>query len=535
MKLKNQPLRVHDLLRFEHLLSDVSTRYINLPSERIEHVIKTDLGRLGKLLKADRCMLFLRSEDDQTFRFELPFVWWPETDNAVVEGDIELLRSDPHFFDRHQFYSEKWQRGEVVQVNDARAFPEGAQEIKNLYERFHTKSVLSIPISIGGSTMGALFFATIRKHRSWPAELIPRLRLFGEVFVNAMGRKRSEEKLQAAFTEIRRLKEKIEADYAYLREESDIGKDFRGIIGKSEALTVILLKVKQIARTNVTTLLLGETGTGKGLIARAIHEASTRKERPLIQVNCATLAPTLIESELFGHEKGAFSGAVARRIGRFELADGSTLFLDEIGELPLELQAKLLRILQDGEFERVGGSVTLRTDVRLIAATNRDLEKEAKAGKFRADLWYRLSVFPISIPPLRKRLEDIPLFVDYFVEKYGKWMGKRFDVTPEKTIRSLQTYHWPGNIRELENVIERAVITSPPGKLHVETIGASRPEGRLGHAATLEEVERQHIIATLAGTRGRINGPNGAAEYLGLHPETLRSRMRKLRIRRPTS
>ena len=251
----------------------------------------------------------------------------------------------------------------------------------------------------------------------------------------------------------------------------------------------------------------------------------------MIQVNCASLSPNLIESELFGYEKGAFTGAMSRRIGRFELARGTSLFLDEIGDLPFEMQSKLLRVIQDGEFERVGGSNTIKTDARIIAATNRDLEKEVEESRFRKDLWYRLNVFPIYIPPLRERMDDIPLFVSFFVDKYGKWIGKKFDVVSHKTIKALQRYSWPGNIRELENLIERSVITSPDGKLQVEI--PTQPGTSGNKKENLKGIEREHILHILDKTYWKINGPNGAAKRLGLHPNTLRFRMNKLGIKRP--
>ena len=255
----------------------------------------------------------------------------------------------------------------------------------------------------------------------------PRLRLCGEIFGNALARKQSEEALSKAFSEIKELKNRFESDYLYLREEMAIEQGLDDVVGRSEVMRQILSKARQVASTNATVLLLGETGTGKGVIARTIHHLSGRADRPLIQVNCAALSPHLIESEIFGHEKGAFTGATTRRPGRFELARGTTLFLDEIGDLPLDVQAKLLRVLQDGEFERVGGSETLKTDARVIAATNKELEKETEAGRFRKDLWYRLSVFPIRIPPLRERPDDIPLLVGWLVNKHGKALGKKFE------------------------------------------------------------------------------------------------------------
>jgi len=270
------------------------------------------------------------------------------------------------------------------------------------------------------------------------------------------------------------------------------------------------------------------------LIARAIHNASSRRDRPLMQINCAAIAPGIVESELFGHEKGAFTGASNQRMGRFEAAMGTTLFLDEIGELPLEQQPKLLRVLEEGEFERVGGSATLHTDVRVIAATSRDLEKEVAASRFRRDLWYRLNIFPIFIPPLRSRLEDIPLFVAYFVEKYGKWAGKKFDKVPLETIRALQNYPWPGNIRELRNTIERAVITSPDGHLHIELAANEyKPHDIEPIKDTAIKAKRDQILRALEKTDWVIEGANGAARRLGISGSNFRYYVRKFNIRRP--
>jgi transcriptional regulator with GAF, ATPase, and Fis domain len=353
------------------------------------------------------------------------------------------------------------------------------------------------------------------------------------VFANALMRKRHEEEIVQAISQIKKLKDQIEADYHYLTEEIELEHNYGHIVGQSKALRQILIKVKQVAPTNAVVLLLGETGTGKGVIARSIHNASQHSKRPMVQVNCAALSPTLIESELFGHEKGAFSGAVNRRVGRFELANGTTLFLDEIGELPMELQAKLLRVLQDGEFERVGGSQTIKTDVRVIAATNRNLERAVAEGRFRRDLYYRLSVFPIIIPPLRERLDDIPHFVSWFADKYGKPSGKKFKKISKKIIQALKRYAWPGNIRELENLVERAVITSPESHLQID-IPAST-ESPADPSMTLADVERKHILKVLKHTHWKIEGQNGAAKRLGLNPSTLRFRMKKLDIERPAS
>ncbi len=275
------------------------------------------------------------------------------------------------------------------------------------------------------------------------------------------------EEVEKALLEIEVLKNQLEAERAYLQDEIKLENNHGNIIGRSDALKRILYKIEQIAGSNTTVLVLGETGTGKELAARALHSESLRKHRALVKVNCATLPANLIESELFGHEKGSFTGSHAKHIGRFEVADGATLFLDEIGELPLELQAKLLRVIQDGEFERLGSSHTIRVDTRIIAATNRNLEAEVNKGTFREDLWYRLNIFPITMPSLRDRLDDIPLLVDFYVKKIAKRMGKTIAMIPAGVMKALQGYHWPGNIRELENVLERAVINSSGPKLHL--------------------------------------------------------------------
>lgn len=343
-------------------------------------------------------------------------------------------------------------------------------------------------------------------------------------------RKGTEEALLKALSEIEKLKERIHADYTYLREEIKQGHNYEEMVGQSPALKYVLQKISQIAPIDTTTLILGETGVGKELVARAIHNASTRKDRPLVKVNCTTLPATLVESELFGHERGAFTGAFSRQIGRFELANGATIFLDEIGELPLELQPKLLRVLQDGEFDRLGNMRPIRTDVRIIAATNRNLEEEVRLGRFREDLWYRLNVFPITIPPLRQRREDIPLLADRFAQQFAVKLRKSFYPISDSVLNSLMEYSWPGNIRELKNVIERAVIVSEPPVLSVEL--PTVPNIKTGSKQTLEDMERRHILQILEDVRWKIDGNNGAAQILGLNASTLRSRMKKLRIQK---
>jgi transcriptional regulator with GAF, ATPase, and Fis domain len=379
-----------------------------------------------------------------------------------------------------------------------------------------------------------------------------------------------------AVREVTRLKRRLEAENLYLREEIQTEHDFENIVGTSAAMMGVLAQIEIVAATNATVLFTGETGTGKELIARALHERSKRADKPLVTVNCASLPDTLIESELFGHVRGAFSGATNRRVGRFELTDKGTILLDEVGELPLELQAKLLRVLQSGEFEPLGSSQTKKVDVRVIAATNRDLESEVDEGKFRADLYYRLSVFPIEVPPLRDRSEDIPLLVAYFLDQKSRSIGKKVDHISESGMAALVAYDWPGNVRELENFIERAVILCPGSTLRLESatpVGASdnqsaapivllgsvagdRPDATMRIAEipprptdaggaggsppacpipmTLEEVERQHILDVLEACEWKVKGSGNAADRLGLNPSTLRSRLKKLGIRRPS-
>jgi len=346
---------------------------------------------------------------------------------------------------------------------------------------------------------------------------------------------RANEQLSREITENKQLKERFQAENIYLHKDIDREFNFGEIIGRSNTLEQVFLKVEQVAPQDATVLLLGETGTGKGVVARSIHSRSSRKDRPMITVNCSALPANLIESELFGREKGAFTGSHERQMGRFELADNSTLFLDEIGEMPMELQTKLLRVIQDGEFERLGGPRTIKVNVRIIASTNRKLEEEIRKGRFREDLFYRLNVFPITIPPLRQRKEDIPLLVDFFVAKFNKKTGMKIETVSKNTLNVLQEYDWPGNVRELESIVERAVITSQGTGLQildrlVNSLKTGEQEAQDGKG--LAELERDHILQALEKTGWRIEGKKGAAAMLGLNPSTLRSRMKKDGIRR---
>ena len=353
----------------------------------------------------------------------------------------------------------------------------------------------------------------------------------------------AQEELKGALEQIAQLKDRLQAENLYLHEELRDFVDFKEIVGTSPALRAVFHKLERVAPTDATVLILGETGTGKELIARAIHNRSRRAEHTLVRVNCASLPATLIESDLFGHEKGAFTGAVTQRIGRFELADKGTIFLDEIGDLPLELQAKLLRVIQEGEFERLGSSTTIKVDVRMIAATNRNLEQAVADGKFRADLYYRLKVFPIVVPPLRERLEDIPLLVWYFIAKKQTRLGKSIKSVPKSVMDALMSYSWPGNIRELENVVERAVIISAGSALTLDEPLGNQPvtaarvqSGARGqaHDESLSEAERSHVVKVLEACHWKVKGKGNAAERLRLHPNTLRYRIKKLGIKSPS-
>lgn len=328
-------------------------------------------------------------------------------------------------------------------------------------------------------------------------------------------------------------KARLEAQTVYLQEEIKGTHNFEELIGSSTSLKKVFKGVERVAPTDSTVLITGETGTGKELIARAIHNLSPRKDKPLVKVNCAAIPAGLIESELFGHEKGAFTGALTKKMGRFEVADKGSIFLDEIGELPLDLQSKLLRVLQEGEFERVGGTQTFKVSVRVIAATNRNLEQLSKTGQYRPDLYYRLNVFPIQLPALREREGDIPLLVQYFVHKFASNLGKKIDRIPEQMITALQRYQWPGNIRELEHAIERAVILSEGPELEpIEWLSPSDNKSDVAKTMTLEEMERQYILDVLEQTNWRVSGDKGAATILGLKPTTLEARMKKLDIER---
>ncbi|WP_346659009.1 sigma 54-interacting transcriptional regulator [Bradyrhizobium sp. 76] len=435
----------------------------------------------------------------------------------------EGIEATPHgpLPDQLAWFTARLRSGQSLIVQDASDLPPEALGEADYFQKTGLHSHLTIPFRIGGQVIGAIAFASFRETRSWPDDLIARIKLVGEVFAHAIARKREQEKLTAALSEIKLLKDRFERENIYLRHAVEINRP-QGLTSHSPGFRAVIEEVAQVAQTNSTVLLQGETGSGKEVLAQAIHDASARNTRPMVKVNCAALPASLIESELFGREKGAFTGALARQPGRFEIADGSTIFLDEVGELPLELQPKLLRVLQEGEFERLGGSKTIKVDARIIAATNRRLEQAVRDGRFREDLFYRLNVFPIEVPPLRERREDIPLLSWTFVKEFSNSMGKPVDEIADESMSALQAYHWPGNIRELRNIIERAMILNQGSTLSIKLAHTVlRPVAVSAMAGSLDEAERTIILQALKQCNWRIRGATGAAALLDVKPTTL--------------
>jgi formate hydrogenlyase transcriptional activator len=508
-----------EFLAFERLLFELSSKLANLVGEEFETEIQSALSQIREFLGFDRSSFAEFMEDGSL--------------NILCSDAVEGVDPVPLGILPPQlaWYHRKLLAGEMVVLQSLPDdLPPEAVAEADYVRSFKMRSQVTIPFRISGRIVGMIAFAAFRETRIWPVDLIARIRLIGKIFADALARKRSDEKLAAALTEVSELKERLEQENAYLRQVAHVGLP-HGLASHSPRFKRVIEEIGQVAQTNTTVLLLGETGSGKEVLAQAIHDASTRKDRPMVKVNCAALPATLIESELFGREKGAFTGAIARQAGRFEIADGSTIFLDEIGELPLELQPKLLRVLQNGEFERLGGSRTIKVDVRVIAATNRHLAQAVSDGKFREDLFYRLDVFPIELPALRERPEDIPLLSWAFVKEFSNSMGKPIEKIAGDSMAAMQAYSWPGNIRELRNVIERAMILAHGPILQVKLshkplqVQAVNPTD-----GTLEEAERAHIVRALERCNWRIRGSHGAADQLDIKPTTLESRMKKLGI-----
>ena len=515
---------------FEVLLASIASKLLGQPLEDFDASIDDILYRLTQFLDAERSIFGVVDPVDGILRSTHAVAVAPGVIPFPV--GMPIAQVSPWVFEQ---LVEK--RVPVIVSSLSDVPPEASRDLQTL-RAFGVKSVALFPIVAGDRLLGAVSFGTTLRERQWPQPVLHRLRLICEMFAGALLRRQHEQKLRATLAEVEALRERVQTENEYLRAGGFSAEGLDDIVGESAALRGVLFQIEQVAPTDSTVLLLGETGTGKEIMAKAIHAKSRRRDRTLVKVNCAALPPPLIESELFGHEKGAFTGASSRKVGRFELADGGTLFLDEVGELPLELQAKLLRVLQEGEFERVGSSVTHRADVRVIAASNRDLSAAAREGTFRSDLYYRLRVFAIELPPLRARREDIPLLVWHLLSHLTRMLAKSGEHVPAATMDRLIAYDWPGNIRELRNVLERAVILSPGRELLVDELGerchAAVPASTVtGGARTLEDVEREHILRTLESCDWRVKGKGNTAAQLGLNASTLHSRMKKLGIRRP--
>jgi PAS domain S-box-containing protein len=633
-------------LRFETLIADLSSKFVNLPAGDVDREIVDAQRRVCECLGLDLAALWQWTSEATRF-MTLTHLFGPP------EGPLRPARIDAQ--EAFPWLLQKMLRGELLAFSTEALPPEAARD--QATRRFYgVKSSVLIPLSAGGGPLiGAMSFDTLRAERAWPEELVKRLQLVAQVVANALARKvadqalresearlslaadsaeaglweldcgtqlfwgtprafaifgfgpeevvslerfeaavhpediervqraiaraltagepineeyrirlgdaqvkwiasrgrpyfkssgeperllgvsiditerkRAEEELRQSHAEIERLKDRLQAESDYLKAEIKVTQAHGEIIGQSAAIKRVLQQVEQVAPTDSSVLIFGETGTGKELVAQAIHRLSPCQGSLMVKVNCAALPAALVESELFGREKGAFTGALTRQVGRFEVADGSTIFLDEVGELSLEVQAKLLRVLQEGQFERLGSPQTHRVDVRVIAATNRDLVELVRQRRFREDLFYRLNVFPIKVPPLRERPDDIPLLVWAFLAELTSRMGRKIVNVPRRTMEALQRRPWPGNVRELRNVIEHSVIVTKGETLRVPLLEEAAPS--LQSPQTLSDREREHIVAVLEQTGWRIKGPHGAAVAVGLNPSTLYTRMKKLGI-----
>ena len=510
LQRKRAEEQLEDSLGFEVLLVKLTSILALAPASDVESALAEAAQHLARALCLDQVSLIEVANGPDDAR--TVFSYGGAGPSLVVPSGKQL-----------QEINDQLLLGEVVRVADGRMLePEESTPVD-------AQTLLFVPLTSSASTLCAVSAAT-RFNPPVRADLMAsRLVLAGEILANAWTRAMRKRSLAEE-----PIAQSSRADRIYIRERPTPEHVIQGVIGTSDVLRYVLFKVHQVAHTDATTLLLGETGTGKGLIARAIHEHSARRDRPMITVNCAALPNGLVETELFGHEKGSYTGAYRSQAGRFEVAHGSSILLDEIGDLPLELQSKLLRILQDGELERVGSTKTLRVDVRVIAATHRDLEDDVREGRFREDLYYRLNVFPITLPPLRDRPEDIPLLVQHFVDRLSVKLRKPIERIPSEVMKALQAHAWPGNVRELESVLTRALIETSDTTLWLTERLDAWSERPTACSSEMTEVERTHISQTLVRHSWRIEGRAGAASALGMHPSTLRGRMRKLHIQRPT-
>ena len=514
---------VIDQEQLAQLAATLSRQLTRATLDGLAAAIAASLEQIGSAIGAERCRLLEFSDTGAVLH------------THIASGST--IASITHDAAAESWLIDRAGRGELVAIARPDELPSDAIAAREQAQRAGGCAILVVPASAGSRVICALLIEAGPSLRRWPTALVERLQLLADILAGAVQRGRHERALRSNVTVIEQLNARLEADNVYLKEEIKTYHDFDDIVGESTSLRTALSRLSQVAPTNSTVLLTGPTGTGKELFARALHERSRRHARPLVRVNCAALPPTLVESELFGHEKGAFTGAVATRPGRFELADGGTIFLDEIGDLPLDIQVKFLRVLHEGEFERVGSSRTRTVDVRVIAATHHDLETAAAQGTFRADLYYRLSVYPIQLPSLLERREDIPRLVWFFINRHQRDLGRMISKVPQAVMDALQQHTWPGNVRELENVVERAMIASTGDTLQLDeplrlgSAGASF----IAPSENLDAVQRMHIETVLQRCGWKINGRGNAAERLGVHPNTLRFRMKKLGVASPAA
>jgi formate hydrogenlyase transcriptional activator len=508
-------------LGFQRLVTDIASRFVKIEPDKVDATINESLRQIGEALQLDRAMLWCKPHGESTA--SATHVW--QTPRAPEPPSTFSVAVAPWMMARLN-------AGEPVWFAKPDDVPDPIDRDTFRDRGLLAKIVVPLPpIDDERGTIRGVSFSSFTSERDWPPTVIERLRLLATVIGQALARKIGQAALEKAIDEVRQLRDRLTTENVELRREVKGLRTSRPIVADSPAIQLVLAQVQQVAPTPATVLLLGETGTGKEVMAQAIHDLSPRHLRPMVRVSCAAIPPARIESELFGREKGAYTGALSRQIGRFEAASQSTLFLDEIGELPLEVQVKLLRVLQDRTIERLGSTQSIKINVRIIAATNRNLEEAVQNKTFREDLFYRLNVFPITVPPLRERPEDVTALVWSFVDEFSSLFGKKIESISKESLRELQRYPWPGNVRELRNVIERAVIVSDG---RVLTMSAPKIGERNvpQTAMTLTALEIDHIRAVLEATNWRIRGAGGAAERLGLKPTTLESRMARLGILR---
>ncbi|OBX23095.1 MULTISPECIES: sigma 54-interacting transcriptional regulator [Bizionia] len=537
-------LDITDLLKTQKELNNTSKRsaqnkdailkLAGLVGDDLDYILQEITALAAKTMQVERVSIWSFNDEKTDLRLESSYNSKDQTCEKVMQFKIE---------DYSNYFKDLF-KNNIIRADNTLDNESTNDFVKNYFKPLGITSALDVLIQGYNGYYGVLCFEHRGASRQWTLEEEEFVTSISNVISLAIERNerylaeiqlfKSNEKLKSLNAELIKLKKDLEQENTYLREEIDLVFNYEEMVYGSAAFSQVLTEVEQVASTNATVLLLGESGTGKELLARAIHNISNRKNKPLIKVNCAAIPRELIESELFGHKKGSFTGAINDKLGKFQLADGGTLFLDEIGELPMDMQPKLLRAIQESEVEQIGSVKTQKVDIRIITATNRDLKQEIKNKNFREDLYFRINVFPITIPPLRERIEDIPILLEHFVNKYSKLYHKNVKYISEETKRNLQSYSWPGNIRELENLIERAIILSHNEKLIIPDFKSSEKESLISSTSlSLDDVQRIHIKKILKTTNWKIEGSEGAAELLEIKPSTLRDRMIKLGIKKP--